>query len=109
MPECVQVVQLVQDPATQQEVARRFGVSQSVISRVISRHQQTGLYSSRPGTGPRSTISREDRHLDSLVNRQPFQIARRVQQEFHNTTNTHLRVQTIMNRLHDADQQHAQF
>ena len=81
--ECVQVVQMVDDGFSQIKGANVFGVSQSVVSRVVQRHQETGTYCRRPGGGPpRSTDVSDDRHLRLLVNHDPFQSTRRLQLGF---------------------------
>ena len=57
-------IQLLEDGVRQVEVARRFAVSQSVVSRLYRRFQQTGLYHDRPRFGrPRALIDRQYQYL----------------------------------------------
>lgn len=101
--ECARVVQMIEDGSSQRQVAAAFGVSHSVVSRVVQRHWETGSYRRRPGGGrPRSTDGRDDRHLRLLVNRNPFQSARRLQRGFQDATGIRLSTQTIRNRLHEV-------
>ena len=57
-------VQLLEEGVRQVEVARRFGISQSVVSRLWQRYQQTGQYHVRQRSGrPRVLTARQDQYL----------------------------------------------
>ncbi len=61
--EVAQAIQNLEDGVRQVDVARRFGVSQSVVSRLHQRFEQTGLYHDRPRSGrPRALTDRQDRY-----------------------------------------------
>ena len=57
-------VQLLEDGVRQVEVARRFAISHSVVSRLWQRYQQTGRYHVRQRSGrPRALTARQDQYL----------------------------------------------
>lgn len=87
----------------QVDIAAYFNTSQSVISRLICRHRETGTTSRRPGSGSsRVTTPREDRHLVIQARRQPFDTARQLQQDLHNATGVLISDQTVRNRLFEV-------
>uniref|UniRef100_A0A3B3QX33 Tc1-like transposase DDE domain-containing protein n=1 Tax=Paramormyrops kingsleyae TaxID=1676925 RepID=A0A3B3QX33_9TELE len=70
------------------DVARELGVSQSVISRLASRHRTTGRVQDRPRSGaPRVTDRNDDQYLRTYALR-------------HHARGTRVSKQTIRNRLH---------
>lgn len=100
--EVARVVQMSEDGMTYRQIGNSVGVSSSVVSRAIQRYREHGVYSRRHDGGRRrATTPREDRHLHTLVARQPFRTARRLRSEFQNATGVRVSVQTIRNRLHE--------
>jgi transposase-like protein len=73
----VKLVTLLQEGHSEQEVARRLGVSQSVVSRAWRRYRETGIYHRRQGQGrKRKTTYAEDRLLRISAKRKRFCTAR---------------------------------
>ncbi|MHB9339450.1 IS630 family transposase [Fusobacterium pseudoperiodonticum] len=100
--EVARVVQMSEEGMTYRQIGDSLGVSSSVVSRAIQRYREHGVYSSRHGGGRRrATTPREDRHLHTLVARQPFLTARRLRSEFQNASGVRVSVQTVRNRLHE--------
>ena len=98
-----QAVQMLRDGYTQVEVAGRFGVSQSVVSRLWRRFRETQGFTRRPGqVRHRVTTSYEDRYLRILALRGRQRFAKSVQAEFLHATRVRISTQTIRNRLHKA-------
>ncbi|CAH3926209.1 unnamed protein product [Pieris brassicae] len=67
-----QAVTLLQQGWSQRQVARTLQISQSAVSRIYRRHQETGGFHRRRGSGrSRSTSERDDRFIvsTSLRNR----------------------------------------
>ena len=91
----------------QVEVARRLGVSQSVISRLRTRLAQTNstLYRRQSGR-PRSTSQAQDRFLRMSALR-PRSVSADQLRERLSRTGTRVSVQTVRNRLHSAGQRSA--
>lgn len=103
VPDVTRAVQLLEDGATQRTVAERFGVARSVIARLWTRFQETGLYSRRPGQGRgRITSDREDRYLRRLARTGRQSTARRLQMTFQEHEGRRLSTQTVRNRLHEG-------
>ena len=98
-----QAVQLVQDGTPVREVARRFGVSPSTVSRLWTRFRETGLYTRRPGQGRRRlTTPRQDRYLRVRVGRHRRSTAQDLQEDLRRATGVRVSDQTVRNRLHGA-------
>ena len=86
----------------QVEVARRLGVSQSVISRLRTRLAQTNSTLDRRRSGrPRSTSQAQDRFLRTSALRSRSVSAKQLR-ECLSRTGTRVSVQTVRNRLHSA-------
>lgn len=84
-------------------VARRFGVSASVISRARLRFLQTGSVRFRHGGGrPRATTARQDRLLAVRSRQNSFVTARTLQMGLLNATGVRVSTQTIRRRLQCA-------
>ena len=95
-------VGMLQAGMTQINVARRIGVSPSVIHRLISRFTQTNSTADRPRTGrPRCTTPAQDRYLRTSALRSRVisgaELRARLLQ-----TGTRVSIQTVRNRLHSA-------
>ncbi len=102
--EAAQAVGMLQSGHVQRTVAVHFNVSQSVISRLWNRFQQTGNVAERPRAGrPRSTTRRQDRYLSNMAKRQRFQSAVRLNTDFQMATAVRISSQTVRNRLHAAN------
>lgn len=94
------VLHMYQRGDRQVDIAAYFNTSQSVISRLICRHRETGTTSRRAGSGSsRITTPRQDRCLVIQARRQPFETARQLQQHLHNATGVLISDQTVRNRL----------
>ena len=86
----------------QVEVARRLGVSQSVISRLRTRLAQTSSTLDRRRSGrPRSTSQSQDRFLRMSALRSRSVSAEQLLERL-SRTGTRVSVQTVRNRLHSA-------
>ena len=71
-----QIIGYCQGGATQKQAARRFGVSQGEISKLIRKWNQTGGVVDRRRSGrPRKTNQRQDRHLLRLARQNRFMSA----------------------------------
>ena len=86
----------------QVEVARRLGVSQSVISRLRTRLAQTNSNLDRRRSGrPRSTSQAQDRFLRTSALRSRSVSAEQLRERL-SRTGTRVSVQTVRNRLHSV-------
>uniref|UniRef100_A0A671U5R4 Transposase Tc1-like domain-containing protein n=1 Tax=Sparus aurata TaxID=8175 RepID=A0A671U5R4_SPAAU len=74
----------------QSDVARELGVSQSVISRLASRHRTTGRVRDRPRSG----------YLRTYALRHRYATATQLQAQLRDVRGTRVSRQTIRNRLH---------
>ncbi|KAJ4449738.1 hypothetical protein ANN_01142 [Periplaneta americana] len=91
---------LEQRGESQVDIVDLIGISQSVISRVLSRFRETGLVTRRPGSGSnRKTTPRQDRHIIIQARRTPFAKARHIQQNLQKATGLLVSDQTIRNGL----------
>uniref|UniRef100_A0A671Z4H8 Transposase Tc1-like domain-containing protein n=1 Tax=Sparus aurata TaxID=8175 RepID=A0A671Z4H8_SPAAU len=85
----------------QSDVARELGVSQSVISRLASRHRTTGRVRDRPRSGaPRVTDRNDDQYLRTYALRHRYATATQLQAQLRDVRGTRVSRQTIRNRLH---------
>ena len=99
-PDTARIVQLLEDGQSQRQVAMRFEISQSVVSRIWTRFRETGRYTRRPGQGRhRMTTPQEDRYLRIIARRNRFDTARQIEMDFRRGTGVHLSDQTTRNRL----------
>jgi len=89
---------------TQRHVAAEFNVSQSVIGRLWQLYLDTGDVLRRPGQGrSRVTTDAQDRRLSLMARRRRFDSAVTLNRDFELTYNYRISVQTVRNRLHDAN------
>lgn len=91
------------DGVALREVARRLQVSPSVICRLRQRWQATGRVQDRPRPGkPRKTTRREDRYVTRQAQMSRTRTAKQIRAQLRAATHTNVSVQTIRNRLHEA-------
>lgn len=101
--EANQAVGMLQMGIRQVEVAERFGVSQSVISRLWNRHRTTGSVHRRRGQGRRRcTTVRDDRFLTLNARRNPTITATALLRELQNASEARPSIRTVRNRLHEV-------
>ncbi|RZC37260.1 HTH 29 domain containing protein [Asbolus verrucosus] len=99
-----QAIGLLESVWTEVEVAARFGVSQSVISRLSKRYTETGSTEERSKTGrPRITIEREDRLLTIPRRRDPFTTAPKLRNQLQDATGTNVSVRMVLNRFYEVN------
>jgi transposase len=99
--EVVRAIQLLEDGVRQVEVARRLGVSQSVVSRLYQHFQETGLYHDRPRSRrPCALTDHQDRYVRTNDRQNRLDSARTLRNNLQNATGVHVSVQTVRNRLH---------
>ena len=91
-----------QEGISAREIARRLGVSDSVIRRLLERFQATGSTDERPRSGrPRCTTRRQDLLMQVTALRQRTTNASRLRTELRRAANINVSRQTIRNRLHE--------
>lgn len=102
--EAARAVGMLEAGHSQRQVAGQFNVTQSVISRLRNRYNQTGTVQERQRSGrPRCTTTREDRYLGLIARRQRFQSAVRLNADFRQATGRRVSTQTIRNRFHASN------
>ena len=85
------------------EVAQRFRVSESAISRLRAKYRQTGTVIDRPRPGrPRKTTRREDNYIMTSSRRNRFMSSTRIAGLVRNATGTRICARTVRNRLRAA-------
>ena len=83
-------------------MAANFGVSQSVVSRLYQRYQQTREVAERRGRGRTWATSRAaDRHVVMESLRSRTLSAPKLRQDLRNTRGVNVSVQTIRTRLNE--------
>ena len=88
---------------SQREVARVLGVSQSVVSRMLTRFHLTGnLMHQHAGGRERSTTQAQDRFIALEALHHGFNSATTLHSKLQNATGVRLSTQTIRNWLHEA-------
>lgn len=101
--ERLRAIGMLQMGSTQRAVANMLNVSQSVISRLWNRYQQTHNVDDRPRSGrPRATTQAQDRYIRTQVLRNRAQTANQLSVNLHQVTGIRVTPQTIRNRLHAA-------
>jgi len=94
----------IQDGIAIREVARRLGVSHSVIQRLRDRVHATGRVAERHRTGrPSTTTRRQDRFIVTQALRDRTVTASGLRDELRAASNTNVSDQTIRNRLRAAN------
>lgn len=93
----------LQDKVSGREVARRLGVSYSIIQRLQERFQTTGSADERPRSGcPRATNGRDDHYLQLLALRNRTVSARTLRSNLRMATNVSISQTTVRRRLHEV-------
>ena len=96
-----QAIGMVQAGPSQNQVARFFGKSKSVISRLL--HRQTGNVTMRRGRGRlKKTTVRQDRLIRTVALRNRCFTAPEIKREFRTATGIRLSHSTVRNRLRAA-------
>ena len=100
MGERWRIIGLSEMGVKQEDIAQRFGVNQSVVSRLISKHAATGDVADRPRSGrPKVTTPREDRRIINLARRNRFKPATKIRHEMVRIINHPLSYSTVERRL----------
>ncbi|KAJ3660639.1 hypothetical protein Zmor_005078 [Zophobas morio] len=90
--------------ARQVDVAQMLNVSQSVVSRLSNRYQETGSVIERQGQGrPRATTIREDRLLIREARRNPRSHCTLLRQELLHATGTSVTPRTVLTRIKETE------
>lgn len=85
------------------QVAQHFQVSESAISRLRTKFQQTGSVKDRPRSGrPRKTSRREDNYIVTSSRRDRFLSSTKLAGLVRNATGTRICARTVRNRLRAA-------
>lgn len=99
-----QVVTLLQQGLSQREVARALHMSQSAVSRVNRRYQESGIFHRRRGSGRRSSTSeRDDRFIVHISLRNRALTSVQIQQELRETRGVDVSSSTVRRRLRAAN------
>ena len=89
--------------AKQTDVADHFNVTQSVISRLNTRFNETGSARERPRNGrPRSTNAREDRLLVRGARMEPTRNCTLLSQDLFAASRVRITPRTVLNRLNEV-------
>lgn len=92
----------LQDGTSGREVARRLGVSHSVIQRLQERFQATGSAEERPRSGrPRATTQRDDRYLQLSALRDRTISSRTLRSNLRTATHVIISQDTVRRRLRE--------
>lgn len=95
-----QIVALSEEGISKAELARRFNVSWTAISKLLAKYNTHGTVERRPGSArPRSTSARQDRHLCRMSLRNPTSVSRRLTQEFNQQMQLNISSRTVRRRL----------
>ena len=95
-----QMVALRQEGLTQIAISKRLGVSQSVISRALKRHRDTGKFDARKRHGrPRCTTSRTDAMIRQLAVVNPTTTSTNIQSQL--PPQVKVSKTTIKRRIHN--------
>lgn len=102
--EAAQAVALLQQGLSQREVARELNMSQSAVSRVYRKYQETGSFERRTGSGrKRCTSERDDRFIVTTSLRNRALTGVQVQQELRETRAVVASEWTVRRRLKAAN------
>lgn len=102
--EVARIVALAEEGVSYREIARRLGVSDSVIRRALSRLQETGNMTRREGQGPRRiTTDREDRTLIRSAIRSRTATAPAIANQLQGNVGVRVSGQTVRRRLREGN------
>lgn len=102
--EANRAIGLLQGGQRQSDVATFFQVSQSVISRLFNRFQETGSVEERPRIGrPSITTPAEDRYVTISARREPLSTCRMLSRRLAEATGTAISAETVRRRLWDVN------
>lgn len=98
------VVRLLQEGRSQRSVAAELNLTQSTVSRVYKRYEQTGAFTSRPRTGRRRcTSERDDRFIVTTLLRDRHLTGVAVQQRLREARGVAVSEWTVRRRLQQAN------
>ena len=99
--QCHLALARLQTGSRQFDVAKDLGVSESVISRLLARHQATGSLQERPRAGaPRATDRNDDQYIRSYALPHRAVTSSTLQGSLRQVRGTRVSRQTIRNHLH---------
>lgn len=102
--DCGRAIGWLEDGISGREVARRLGVSHSVIQRLHERFQATGSADARPRSGrPRVTTRRQDRYLQLSALRDRAVTSRTLRSNLRTAVNVTISRDTVRRRLHETE------
>ena len=97
-------IALILQGRSQRDVAQKFGVYESTISRLVQRLRATGRSTDRPKSGhPRVTTQRQDRRIRLLHLRNRLRTAKETAREVIGTHGRRVCPRTVRNRLREFD------
>lgn len=100
----VKVVILYREDYTQTQIARKLGMNQSSVSRVLNRYRETGECKRKPGRErKRFTTEQDDRFLKINSLQDQKRTSSRLKNELLNARQVNIRVKTIRRRLKEVD------
>lgn len=100
--ESIRAVALSEEGFSQRHIAQRLQRSQSVVSRVLNRHRQTGGHTRRVGQGrPRSTSHRDERFLQLHALRDRRSTGNSLRGLLQRFRNVQISERTVRRRLND--------
>lgn len=95
-----QIVALSDEGISKAELARRYHVSWTAISKLLMKHSTHGTVYRIPGSArPRLTTERQDRHIGRMSMRNPTAVSRQITQTFNQQMNLNLSSRTVRRRL----------
>ena len=98
--EKLRAIGMLEAGQSQNSIARHFGKSKSVISRLVVRYRQTGGVKIRDGRGRhKKTTPRQDRYLRIIALRNRFISAPQLRDTFRGVTGIRISKSTVHNRL----------
>ena len=100
---CHGIIALRNNGCLQKEIARQYGISQGAVSKVLKRHAETGVPTSRPRPGrPKKTTARQDRLLTRMCTQGRTKSSNALKTEWQNATNVPVSRELVNKRLVSA-------